>query len=598
MAQHTHSSPAEYYQHQLQIVADQTAVVKRQGDAIAWLRLISILSLAAVTYLAFSKDSMLFIASGLMLAALLFILNKQSQLKEKAARLELHKKLLNDELNALAGDLSAFRSGDVYINVNHPYSYDLDIFGTRSIYQLLNRTVTTNGADSLANTLQHPYAFNELTALQELNKELATKPEFLHRFRITGLQNVQEENARVRLKQWLAMEDLFHGKKLFVALQLAVPVLSVLFFILSFLQGALHTGLIAMLAINWGVNMRYAKKVKLTHYLVSESLKTVAQTEQLLHEAIKEEFTANTLASLKAEMVSTVKSITELKKLTHLFDNRQNGMVGPLLNSFFLFDVHCMQRLEKWRSQYKDNLDNAMSQVGHLDMYNSLANYTFNHPENVYPALDTTGTIIKGVNLKHPLIKKDTAIGNSFSIGEKEQLYMLTGANMTGKSTFIRTVGTNLLMAYIGVPVQAVSLSVPAIKIYTSIRVTDSVQDDVSYFKAELMRMQLLMNEVGSSATPYLVLLDEPLRGTNSADKQAGTKAIVEKLLRFNAIGIIATHDTGLCAMADEHPGRISNYHFESEVTDSGLRFDYTLKPGGSTSNNATALMHMMGIVG
>lgn len=565
---------------------------------IAWLRLISILSLAAITYFAFSKDSMLFIASGLMLAALLFILNKQSQLKEKASRLDLHKKLLHDELNALAGDMSAFGGGDVYVNVNHPYSYDLDIFGIRSIYQLLNRTVTTNGADSLATTLQHPYAFNELTALQELNKELASKPEFLHRFRITGLLNVQEENAQARLRQWLAMEDLFHGKKLFAILQLVVPVLSVLFFILSFMQGTLHTGLIAMLAINWGVNMRYAKKVKLAHYLVSESLKTVAQTEQLLHEAIKEDFTAGTLVSLKEEMVNTVQSITALKKLAHLFDNRQNGMVGPLLNSFFLFDVHCMLSLEKWRSQYKDNIDNAMSQVGRLDMYNSVANYTFNHPENVYPTLDATSTVIKGVDLKHPLIKKDTAIGNSFSIGEQEQLYMLTGANMTGKSTFIRTVGTNLLMAYIGVPVQAVSLSVPAIKIYTSIRVTDSVQDDVSYFKAELLRMQLLMNEVGNSTTPYLVLLDEPLRGTNSADKQAGTKAIVEKLLRFNAIGIIATHDTGLCAMADEHAGKISNYHFESEVTDGALQFDYTLKHGGSTSNNATTLMHMMGIVG
>ena len=600
MTHHTQAPPTAYYNEQLLSVAGKTATVKKQADTIAWLRLVTILLLAGSVYLAFREsNNMLLLIPALLLAALFYILNKQSQLKEKATRLQLHGKLLNDELNALNGDYAAFYNGDAYINTTHTFSYDLDIFGNRSIYQVLNRTVTTNGADTLAGSLQNPYATQtEILNRQQANKELVAKPAFLHSFRVTGMRHAEEHDAAARIKQWLNLDDVFLGNKFFTVLLYIVPVFSVLFIVLSFMNETLHSGLIVMLAINWGINIRYTKKIKLSHYLVSESVKTIGKTEQLQYEVLREEFNSPLLAALKAQMASSVSAITQLKKLVHLFDNRQNGMVGPLLNSFFMFDVNCMTRLEKWRKQHKAQLESAMQLVGEMDKHCSYANYTFNHPDSVYPTVNEGSTVIYATDLKHPLIHKDTAVGNSFSIGEKEQLYMLTGANMTGKSTFIRTVGTNLIFAYVGLPVQASSFTMPLVRIYTSIRVTDSVQDDVSYFKAELQRMQLLMKEVSNSATPYLVLLDEPLRGTNSTDKQAGTKAIVEKLLHFNAIGIIATHDTGLCAMSEEHPGKISNFHFESEVFNGALRFDYILKPGGSTSNNATILMHMMGIVG
>lgn len=592
--------PANYYAQQLDAVANQAAAVKKKGDAIAWGRLVTILALCFAAFMAFKHlDTFHFILSGLLLGLLLYILHKQSQLKELALRLELHTKLLNDELNALKGDHSAFYGGETYINATHPFSYDLDIFGSRSLYQVLNRTVTTHGADNLAASLQNPYGTKaEIAARQQAIQELAAQPEYMHQFRVTGMQLPEEQGADTRMQQWLKLDNLFAGNKLFAALLYIVPALSVLFIVLSVMQGTLHTGLIVMIAVNWGINIKYAKKVKLSHYLVGESVKMIAKTERLLYQVMQQSFTTPVLQKLQTDAAANIQSIAALKKLVHLFDNRQNGMVGPLLNSLFMFDVNCMTKLEKWRNHNKEQLDNAMQLVAAMDKYCSYANYVFNHPENIYPEIDETATGIQAQNLLHPLIHRETAVGNSFSIGKQEQLYMLTGANMTGKSTFIRTVGTNLILAYTGVSVPAVSFSVPLVKIYTSIRVTDSVQDDVSYFKAELQRMQQLMNEVGSSNTPYLILLDEPLRGTNSADKQAGTKAIVEKLLRFNAIGIIATHDTGLCSMADEHPGKISNYHFESDVTNGVLQFDYQLKPGGSTSNNATILMHMMGIVG
>jgi len=154
-----------------------------------------------------------------------------------------------------------------------------------------------------------------------------------------------------------------------------------------------------------------------------------------------------------------------------------------------------------------------------------------------------------------------------------------------------------MILAYMGVPIRAALFNLPLMYIYTAIRISDSVQDDISYFKAELNRMQQLMQTVKQSAVPYLVLLDEPLRGTNSTDKQMGTQSIMERLLEYNALGIVATHDTGLCILEQAYPGKISNYHFESEVTQTGLKFDFKIKSGGSTSNNATILMKLMGIV-
>ena len=168
---------------------------------------------------------------------------------------------------------------------------------------------------------------------------------------------------------------------------------------------------------------------------------------------------------------------------------------------------------------------------------------------------------------------------------------------MTGKSTFIRTVGVHVVLAYLGVPVPAKALSLPLLRLYTSMRVTDSVQDDISYFRAELNRIKTIMEAVQTPGVPHLILLDEPLRGTNSADKQQGTRSIIETLLRQKAVGIVATHDIGLCALETEHPGQVSNYHFESAVAEKGLTFDFKLRPGGSTSNNATILMRQMGII-
>jgi DNA mismatch repair ATPase MutS len=317
----------------------------------------------------------------------------------------------------------------------------------------------------------------------------------------------------------------------------------------------------------------------------------------LLAQVAGQEFKLEWLKKTGEDAKKMSVAILQFKKLVHLFEARSNGLTGPIMNTLFLFDFYCLLRLESWRKNHRQSLIEAMDMMIETDVLISSAVYAFNHPDYIYPTITDSGCVITASGLRHPLLSQKAAVGNDAILGEKEQFYLLTGANMTGKSTFIRTIGVSIVIGNAGLPFPAKALSLPLLDLYTSMRITDSVQEDISYFRAELNRVKMIMDKVKTAARPCLVLLDEPLRGTNSTDKQQGTRSIVETLLSYHAIGIVATHDTGLCDMELLHKGQVSNYHFESQVETGGLSFDFKLKPGGSTSNNATALMRQMGII-
>lgn len=591
--------PGEYYKNQLTEKQAQLQVTEKKVKTFSWLRILLAISLLAVLYLAFTRNEnwQWFIAvAGIMV--FFYLMRLHATYKEAGIRIKIHIDLINAELKALKDDYSVFLTGNEFISAAHPYSYDLDVFGKSSVFQMLCRTVTKDGEHRLAKLLEHPYATGQgVIQRQECIQELVTMPGFMESFRISGIRFTEEASDMKKVLSWLHADDKFIRKKYLFVGAAIIPVLTVVFSVFSAMQGGFHQGLLYVIIANWVILLLHSKEIKETHLLVGRSIKFIDKYEQLLAVTASAAFNNPELSHIQKQALASVKQITAFKKLAHLFDSRQNGMVGPLMNSFFLFDIYCVLRLESWRKQSRNQLDEALGNISIIDNYISLATYAFNNPEHIYPDINEAVTAIDALDLKHPLLKRDAAIGNEVSLGSDEQLYLLTGANMTGKSTFIRTVGISLILAYLGMPVRAKTFRVPLLHIYTAIRISDSVQDDISYFKAELNRMQQLMETVKQSGIPYLILLDEPLRGTNSTDKQMGTQSIMEKLLHFNAIGIVATHDTGLCKLEQEYPGKISNYHFESEVTDTGLNFDFKLKRGCSTSNNATILMKLMGIV-
>jgi hypothetical protein len=592
-------SPLSYYQEQQANYTTALNDVIRRMKTITQVRFwLAVVAIAAGIYAFNSGMSQWWWLAAMMAIGFIAAVVRDLNLQEQKDRLALNLRLVEGELKALQGDNSGFPDGSAYINTAHPYSYDLDIFGKGSVYQLLCRTVTNGGAAELANRLQSLTGSKErITERQEIIKELSTKPALLQSLRVAGAAVPEGPKDQFRVKTWLQEPDAFINNILIRVAAILMPVLSAAGIIWSVLAGGVFPGFSLVILINWILLGSFQKKIKLAVLQIGHSAPLIDKYAGMLTELAAAEFTTPWLQAASREAKSSVKEILRFKRLVHLFDSRSNSMVGPLMNSLFLFDFYCLLRLESWRKTHSGLLLKAIDDMIITDVYISCAVYAFNCPQNIYPEIDASGTELSASDLKHPLLPRDTAVGNDVSIGKAEQFYLLTGANMTGKSTFIRTIGVSNVMANLGLPLPARQLSLPLLELYTSMRITDSVQDDISYFRAELNRIKAIMDQVSASEQHYLVLLDEPLRGTNSTDKQQGTRAIVENLLRYKAIGIVATHDTGLSDMETSYKDKVHNYHFESTVEEGKLSFDFRLKRGVSTANNATILMRQMGIV-
>jgi len=593
------SSPAEYYTQQKDKYSQAQAEVNRKINNIARLRLWVAIGAIVAGIAAFRSGAKWeWWAVGAAAVLYIILVRIHHGLENRKEILDTQLLLINNELKALEGDITPFADGGAYTNTAHPYSYDLDIFGKGSVYQLLCRTVTNGGASLLADRLQKiDLSIVNITRRQEIIKELSTQPEILQQYRVAGTRVPEGKKDQARLKEWLQAPDLFINNLIIRIAAVVMPALTVGCIIRSAITGTDVSGIGLVIVVNWVLLGIFQKSVRPSVEQIGNIAPLIDKYTALLTEISMGSYQNAWLKEVGDNAKKSLKDIQQFEKLVRLFDSRENGIVGPLMNSLVLFDFYCLLRLESWRKKHSTLLLRGIDDMIAVDVYVSCAVYAFNHPENIYPRINTTDLVIHARELKHPLLSPATAVGNDVSLGSVEQFYLLTGANMTGKSTFIRTIGVSNVLSNIGLPLPAKELSMPLLDLYTSMRITDSVQDDISYFRAELNRIKTIMDMVKASAIPYMVLLDEPLRGTNSTDKQQGTRAIVENLLTYHAVGIVATHDTGLCDMEADHAGRVSNYHFESKVAEKGLEFDFKLKRGASTSNNATILMRQMGIV-
>ena len=284
-----------------------------------------------------------------------------------------------------------------------------------------------------------------------------------------------------------------------------------------------------------------------------------------------------------------------LAKRVSALDARLNSMTSLLMNGLFLYDMQCVLRLEQWREQYAKDLDRWLDVIGTMEMLNSFATYAFNNPKYCN-AIISENTSISATEMGHPLLPDQERVVNSIEVGNPHTVLIVTGANMAGKSTFLRTLGINLVFALNGAPVCASQFTCAIVELYTGMRTTDSLMEHESYFYAELQRLKRIVDELKKDKS-ILVLLDEILKGTNSNDKLAGSIALVNQFLSFHCLAIIATHDLALGNMASEYPSQIKNYHFESNIENDELSFDYLIKPGIAEKMNATFLMKKMGII-
>jgi DNA mismatch repair ATPase MutS len=351
------------------------------------------------------------------------------------------------------------------------------------------------------------------------------------------------------------------------------------------------------LFVGLGISGLYLKKINILASNTDKVKDTFRQYASLLDLIENETFSSELLVQKQKKIQSENKKAStifkEFSKALDALDNR-NNLIGAIFgNGYFLSDIRNSYTIEQWIKQYSNKVSDWFEVVSFFDAYNSFANFAFNHQSFVFPEIVTDKSVIKATDLGHPMLKKEKRVDSNLTI-ENEQFFIVTGANMAGKSTFLRTVSLHIVMANVGLPVCASNSKYNPVKLITSMRTTDSLTDDSSYFFSELTRLKFIVDAIQKE--PYFIILDEILKGTNSTDKAIGSRKFVEKLVASNTTGIIATHDLSLCEIEKELDD-VKNYYFDAEIINDELHFDYTLKEGVCKNMNASFLLKKMEIV-
>src|SRR5690606_15648412 len=407
---------------------------------------------------------------------------------------------------------------------------------------------------------------------------------------------VKTEVSATEVAKWLKDYKTFVPKWI-KPVSLVFSIISVVLIVLNYLGLVSGYAVAGWFFLGLGITGKYLKKVNNLSSHTSKIQSTFEQFQKLILEIEKEDFTSELLSEKRSLVLgSSTKASVVLKKFAkHLdaLDQRSNMLIGVIANGFMLRDLRQSYSIEKWIEMHKESVPVWFEVITFFDAYNSLGNFGFNHSKYVFPKINSDVPVLKVKGAGHPLLKESTMVRNDFQINS-EEFFIVTGANMAGKSTFLRTVSLQIVMGNMGLPVCAEKAEYNPIKLITSMRTTDSLTDDESYFFSELKRLKFIVDEIKTDR--YFIILDEILKGTNSTDKAIGSRKFVEKLVASNSTGIIATHDLSLCAAAEELP-EVKNYFFDARIENDELFFDYTFKPGICQNMNASFLLKKMQIV-
>ena len=538
------------------------------------------------------------IMSGIGVAGLvlfLYLISRYTDVKNKRNYFQKLVDINQLELDVLDGNLSKLARGEAFIYDDHHYNQDIDLFGEGSLFQLIDRTETVNGEKVLAHWL-NANTIDKIQEKQEALQELTTKATWRQNYKATAAL-VETEVASDSIIRWIKNYTPFVPKA-FRFLPLVFSILSLGVFTLYGLGIIPIIFLLIWLMVGIAITSSYIKRITSLYNSASQMKDTFEQYAKLLEAIESETFTSPALKEQQQKIQTDgIKASEVLKNISRQIDylgNRNNMIFAPVFNGYFLWDLHFTYKIEHWMGNFDGSVVNWFNVIEYFDAVNSMANYSFNHPTYIYPEISQEEkTIISSKELAHPLLDANKVVRNDIHIN-KDDFFIITGANMAGKSTFLRTVALNLVIANCGLPVSATSFSFTPIKLISSMRTSDSLQNDESYFFSELKRLKFIVDEMKSDA--YFIILDEILKGTNSKDKAEGSKKFVEKLVASSSTGLIATHDLSLCQLSETLP-QIQNHYFDAEIVDDELYFDYTFKKGICQNMNASFLLKKMEIV-
>ncbi len=596
-----HPSPGQFFGEQVEKYGKQLLQVKKSIRQVALLRIFSFLLTILGVYLT-AGHSLLSVAvvavAGFSLFG--FFVFRHYRLFQKKKQVEKLLDINENELRLFRLDTSRQPEGAAWLDMTHPFAADLDVFGKRSLFQLLDRSASMPGRQKLARTLLFPEQRSErIRQRQEAIAELAGKPHWRQAFQAMGGPNGNHGDSVAGLLQWAASPETFFDRPVLRILLVITPLLGFADVALISLGVLPFSSFLLFLVLPFAVLAPRQGKINKTFNRLGRKtffLQQYARLFKIMEQGgFRSEILLNARKILTEGKSSAFYAIDKLSGISKVFDYRLNMLAGIFLNAFFLWDILQCLRLERWKKQYGEELPLWFDALAKVDELCSLAGFAFQHPEAVYPDIRQEGFTVSGDNLKHPFIDPSKCVGNPVKTEGWGQFQVITGANMAGKSTYLRTVGVALLLAMTGAPVPADRFVFTPVTLFTGIKTSDSLQDGESYFFAELKRLKEIIVRL-EKGEKLFIILDEVLRGTNSTDKQKGSKALLRRFIRLKASGIIATHDLSLGKLADEFPENIENKRFEVEIEGDRMQFDYRLKEGVSQNLNASYLMEKMGI--
>ncbi len=590
----------------------ETLRLEKAIKGLSLFRLISFLISVIVIILLANEQliTLVWIVAPLCILGFASLLIKYNKTVDRKNNMRLLKEINENELLRLENKLSGFPTGQSHLEKDHPYIADLDIFGAHSLFQLLNRTTTESGSLLLAKWLSESVPKETILERQQAIQEIKPDLEWRQQFHVAGLPFTNSQSNYQKLLKWFESDkQLLTKQTKYLAGSIALAITSTVsgvLFVINFVLDGWNIYLLPLLVglfISSQLLRKLASFTEETIDLLDQNVQTLRGYLRLAQTISSKVFESKKLKELRSDLnqneSSAANEIRKLEKTLEAFQIRGtkksmgNAFYG-LLNNFWLLDIHYIILTERWKHRNKSLVEPWISAISEFEVLNSLAGFAYSNPDYMFPEIKDEPYSIRFEKLGHPLIKPKNRVCNNFNLNGSGQITMITGSNMAGKSTFLRTVGVNLVLALMGAPCCAKSGQVSHIKMFTSMRTQDNLEEGTSSFYAELKRVEQLLILI-KSGQPIFFMLDEMFKGTNSEDRYKGGVSLIKQLSELNAFGMISTHDLELAKLAGKHM-IVSNHSFNSTIKDGAMTFNYKLTDGICTDFNASELMKKSGI--
>jgi hypothetical protein len=483
------------------------------------------------------------------------------------------------------------RDGREFENPAHPYAGDLDLFGRGSLYELLCTAQTRTGEKTLATWLLSPGTPAAIRERQAAAKDLRDRLDLREDLARIGGDVAKGVKPEDLISWGAAPPELPSAIRLLARILTVASVSSIALFLGGVSPWPLAVTILSILMFNWRVSGRVGRVVHLSERAERE-LDVLAA---VLRRVGVETFSTPKLVGLQESMRNAAAALERLAKVIQRLQSTRNELIAWLAG-LFLWRSHCAFALENWRAEWGRDVPRWLEAVGEIEALGALAVYSYENPDDPFPEIREEGAWFEGEQLGHPLLPRRSCVRNDVRLGGSPKVLIVSGSNMSGKSTLLRTIGVTAVMALAGAPVRARKVAISPLVVGATIRVQDSLQAGMSRFYAEISRIKQLM-EAASGPRPLMFLLEEVLAGTNSQDRKAGAEILIREFVARNAIGLVTTHDLALAGAVDALGSAAANVHFEDQLVDDKLVFDYVLRPGVVTKSNALALMRSIGLL-